>query len=74
MLPAQVRWPADLRHRRPYYNNLDTLAALRGNVRLLTDLYDNPEGVHHAMQQIMAAYAEITEEVCRVLEVEHTAA
>jgi len=54
----------------PYYNNLDTLAALRGNVPLLTDLYDNPAGVHHAMKQIMAAYAEVTDEVCRLLEVE----
>ncbi len=54
----------------PGYNNLDTLAALRGNVELLTDLYDNPEGVHNAMQQIMVAYTQITEEVCRILEVE----
>lgn len=54
----------------PGYNNLDTLAALRGNVRLLTDLYDNPPGVHHAMRQIMVAYAEVTEEACRLLEVD----
>lgn len=54
----------------PFYNNLDTLAALRGNVELMTDLYDNPEGVHHAMRQIMAAYTEVTDEVCRLLDVE----
>jgi len=54
----------------PYYNNLDTLAALRGNVELLTDLYDNPEGVHRAMKQIMKAHAEVMGEVCRILEVD----
>lgn len=54
----------------PYYNNLDTLAALRGNTRLLTDLYDDPEGVHRAMRQIMAAYAEVTAEACRLLQVD----
>ena len=54
----------------PYYNNLDTLAALRGNVELLTDLYDNPEGVHHCMRQIMVAHKEIMDEVCRIAEVE----
>ena len=54
----------------PYYNNLDTLAALRGNVGLMTDLYDNPEGVHRAMKQIMKAHAEVMGEVCRILEVE----
>ena len=54
----------------PYYNNLDTLAALRGNVQLLTDLYDNPEGVHLAMRQVMKAYAEVMAEVYRLLEIE----
>ena len=53
----------------PYYNNLDTLAALRGNVQLLTDLYDNPEGVHRAMRQVMVAYAEVSAEVHRLLEI-----
>jgi len=54
----------------PYYNNLDTLAALRGNVQLMTDFYDNPDGVHQAMKQIMTAHAEVMDEVCRILEVE----
>lgn len=54
----------------PYYNNLDTLAALRGNVQLLTDLYDNPAGVHRAMRQVMNAYAEVSAEVCRLLDIE----
>jgi hypothetical protein len=54
----------------PFYNNLDTLAALRGNVELMTDFYDNPEGVHHAMKQIMTAYGEVTDEVHRILEIE----
>ena len=53
----------------PFYNNLDTLAALRGNVELMTDFYDNPDGVHRAMAQIMAAYGEITDEVYRILEI-----
>ncbi|OGV74199.1 MAG: hypothetical protein A3K19_08840 [Lentisphaerae bacterium RIFOXYB12_FULL_65_16] len=54
----------------PYYNNLDTLAALRGNVELMTDFYDNPDGVHSAMKQIMTAHADVMTEVCRILEVE----
>ena len=54
----------------PYYNNLDTLAALRGRAGLMTDLYDNPEGVHGAMTQIMMAHAEVMGEVCRILDVE----
>jgi len=53
-----------------YYNNLDTLAALRGRAALMTDLYDNPEGVHHAMKQIMEAHAEIMAEACQILDVE----
>ncbi len=53
----------------PYYNSLDTLAALRGNAQLMLDFYDNPEGVHRAMEQVMRAYGEIMAEVCRILEV-----
>ena len=53
----------------PFYNNLDTLAALRGNVELMTDFYDNPAGVHRAMEQIMVAYGEVTDEVSRILEI-----
>lgn len=54
----------------PYYNNLDTLAALRGNAELMMDLYDNPEGVHRCMKQIMTAHAEVMNEVCQLFEIE----
>jgi hypothetical protein len=54
----------------PFYNNLDTLAALRGRAELMLDLYDHPEGVHRAMGRVMAAYREVMAEVCGLLEVE----
>ena len=51
------------------YNNLDILGAIRGKVELMTDFYDNPDGVHHAMKQIMKAYDEIGDEVYRISEI-----
>jgi 5-methyltetrahydrofolate--homocysteine methyltransferase len=50
------------------YNNLDILGAIRGKVELMTDFYDNPEGVHCALRQILKAYNEITDELCRLFE------
>ncbi len=54
----------------PAYNNLDTLSAIRGNEELMMDLYDNPEGVHHAMRQIVKAGHELFDEACRIFEFE----
>ncbi len=45
-----------------WYNNLDTLAAIRGNTQLLMDFYDNPEGIHCCMKQIIQAHREAVEE------------
>ena len=39
--------------------NLDTLEAARGNTRLLLDLHDNPDGVHHCLEQVDKAVSQI---------------
>ena len=52
----------------PGYNNLDTLASLRGADNLMMDFYDNPDGVHHAMRQVMKASQDVMNEHCRIFE------
>ncbi len=42
--------------------NLDVLGALRGTEQLMLDFYDNPEGVHRALNQILHAYNQILDE------------
>ncbi|MBU0715277.1 MAG: hypothetical protein KJ964_07970 [Verrucomicrobia bacterium] len=48
--------------------NLDALAAIRGTERLLLDLYDAPEAVHHALDQITTAYHAVFNEFKRLFE------
>jgi 5-methyltetrahydrofolate--homocysteine methyltransferase len=50
--------------------NLDLLGAIRGTDRLMLDFYDNPEGVHNAMQQILKIYNEILDEYVKIFEFE----
>lgn len=50
----------------PGYNNLDTLAAIRGSTELMMDFYDDPASVHQAMRHVMTAFNEIVDEHCRM--------
>lgn len=48
--------------------NLDVLGAIRGTAELMTDFYDNPEGVHNAMRQINKVYNEVMDELIRIFD------
>ena len=50
--------------------NLDVLGAIRGTEKLMLDFYDDPDGVHNALEQILKAYNEIVDEYCRIFEFE----
>lgn len=50
--------------------NLDTLEAIRGSTKLLIDLYDNPEGVHHCLRQIQSANQHVVELFTEIFEYE----
>ncbi|MFH1476348.1 MAG: hypothetical protein ABIH24_02485 [Verrucomicrobiota bacterium] len=50
--------------------NLDILGAIRGTAELMVDFYDNPEGVHNAMRQILKVYNEVMDEYIRIFEFE----
>lgn len=43
-------------------HNLDQLSAMRGTTRFLMDLYDDPDGVHHALNQIQSFFDEFHRE------------
>jgi 5-methyltetrahydrofolate--homocysteine methyltransferase len=47
---------------------LDTLAELKDKTSLMTDFFDNPDGVHRALQQTLAAHHEIADEFERIFE------
>lgn len=53
-----------------WYNNLDTLAAIRGNTELLMDFYDNPCGIHCCMKQIMLAHKEAIRRTNDIFEID----
>lgn len=52
----------------PGGGNLDALGAIRGTTRLMLDFYDNPEGVHKALQQIVSVYNEILDDFIEMFE------
>lgn len=51
-------------------SNLDTLGAIRGTENLMLDFYDNPEGVHKSLSQIVNVYNEIMDEYIKIFEFE----
>jgi hypothetical protein len=48
--------------------NLDQLSALRGPTEFMVDFYDNPAGVHHAMNEMQKVFDEFHEENAKIME------